>query len=110
MFEDLLTSFVTFFTVIDPIGTIPVFIAVTSGVKADKRKKMAMFHTYSLYWNLEYESILPIAKISYKTKEKCCHCYSQAQHESNSYIKINFPINLLSIRLIIILTIIMYDE
>lgn len=42
MFEDLFTSFVTFFTVIDPIGTIPVFIAVTSGVKPDKRKKMAM--------------------------------------------------------------------
>ena len=41
MINDLLTSFITFFTVIDPIGTIPVFIAVTVSVKAQKRKKMA---------------------------------------------------------------------
>ncbi len=41
MINDLLTSFITFFTVIDPIGTIPVFIAVTSSAKADERKKIA---------------------------------------------------------------------
>jgi len=41
MLNDLLTSFITFFTVIDPIGTIPVFIAITSSLKADERKKTA---------------------------------------------------------------------
>ncbi len=41
MINDLLTSFVTFFTVIDPIGTIPVFIAVTSLVSRDERKMIA---------------------------------------------------------------------
>lgn len=41
MVNDLLTSFVTFFTVIDPIGTIPVFIAVTSTLSSEERKKVA---------------------------------------------------------------------
>jgi len=41
MINDLLTSFITFFTVIDPIGTIPVFIAVTASAHAQERKKMA---------------------------------------------------------------------
>lgn len=41
MMNDLLTSFITFFTVIDPIGTIPVFIAITSSVKNEERKKIA---------------------------------------------------------------------
>ena len=41
MINDLLTSFITFFTVIDPIGTIPVFIAVTAVAKASERKKIA---------------------------------------------------------------------
>lgn len=41
MINDLLTSFITFFTAIDPIGTIPVFIAVTASAKAQKRKKIA---------------------------------------------------------------------
>lgn len=41
MFNDLLTSFITFFTVIDPIGTIPVFISVAASAKPQMRKKMA---------------------------------------------------------------------
>ena len=41
MTEALLTAFITFFTVIDPIGTIPVFIAVTSPVDKADRKKIA---------------------------------------------------------------------
>ena len=42
MIDDMLTSFITFFTVIDPIGTIPVFIAVTSSTNKDQRKKIAL--------------------------------------------------------------------
>ena len=42
MFDELLTAFITFFTVIDPIGTIPVFIAVTASVDAGQRKKIAL--------------------------------------------------------------------
>lgn len=39
MIETIITAFITFFTVIDPIGTIPVFIAVTaSSTKAEKKK------------------------------------------------------------------------
>ncbi len=41
MMELLFTAFITFFTVIDPIGTIPVFIAVTASASADNKKKMA---------------------------------------------------------------------
>ncbi|GGZ88623.1 MarC family protein [Algibacter mikhailovii] len=42
MLDALLTSFITFFTVIDPIGTIPVFIAVTSSANKSERKKIAI--------------------------------------------------------------------
>lgn len=42
MVDTILTSFITFFTVIDPIGTIPVFIAVTSSVNKNDRKKIAI--------------------------------------------------------------------
>jgi len=42
MIDTLLTSFITFFTVIDPIGTIPVFIAVTSSVNNNDKKKIAI--------------------------------------------------------------------
>ena len=41
MVNDILTSFITFFTVIDPIGTIPVFIAVTASANKDEKKKIA---------------------------------------------------------------------
>lgn len=41
MIDILITSFVTFLTVIDPIGTIPVFIAVTANVDKKERKKIA---------------------------------------------------------------------
>ncbi len=41
MLSDLLTSFITFFTVIDPIGTIPVFIAITAAAKPELRRKIA---------------------------------------------------------------------
>jgi multiple antibiotic resistance protein len=40
--DTILKSFITFFTVIDPIGTIPVFIAVTSSVDKNDRKKIAL--------------------------------------------------------------------
>ncbi len=42
MTEALITSLITFFTVIDPIGTIPVFIAVTETIDKKERKKIAL--------------------------------------------------------------------
>jgi len=39
--NELLTVFITFFTVIDPIGTIPVFIAVTNGFENSHKKRIA---------------------------------------------------------------------
>ncbi len=39
--NQLITVFIAFFTVIDPIGTIPVFIAVTNGTEPDQKKKIA---------------------------------------------------------------------
>lgn len=41
MLSELLTSFITFFTVIDPIGTIPVFIAVTASQDLEEKRKTA---------------------------------------------------------------------
>jgi len=38
----ILESFVTLWVVIDPIGTIPVFIAVTTGMSASKRRSTAL--------------------------------------------------------------------
>ncbi len=40
--DDLLEHFVTLWVVIDPVGTIPVFIAVTAGLEAAARRKTAM--------------------------------------------------------------------
>ncbi|AQA19581.1 MarC family transcriptional regulator [Halioglobus japonicus] len=39
---DYVATFVTFFAVIDPIGTVPVFIAVTAGMEQRDRAKAAM--------------------------------------------------------------------
>lgn len=38
---DLISIFITFFTVIDPVGTIPVFIGVTAAASKEKKRKMA---------------------------------------------------------------------
>ena len=40
--NNLLEHFVTLWVVIDPIGTIPVFIAVTAGLEAAARRRMAL--------------------------------------------------------------------
>ena len=41
MIYNLLTDFITFFTVIDPIGTIPVFIAITASSSEREKRRMA---------------------------------------------------------------------
>ena len=40
-----LENFVTLWVVIDPIGTVPVFIAVTAGMSASKRRATAITAT-----------------------------------------------------------------
>lgn len=40
--DNLLEHFVTLWVVIDPIGTIPVFIAVTAGIEASARRRTAL--------------------------------------------------------------------
>lgn len=42
---DLLERFVTLWVVIDPIGTVPVFIAVTAGMAAQEQRKTAIVAT-----------------------------------------------------------------
>lgn len=42
---DLVATFIVFFAVIDPIGTVPVFIAVTRGFEAGARRKIALVAT-----------------------------------------------------------------
>ena len=42
MLNEIIKSFVTFFTVIDPIGSIPVFIAVTASVSKEDKSKIAL--------------------------------------------------------------------
>ncbi len=39
---DFAATFILFFAVIDPIGTVPVFIAVTRGFDAKAKRKIAM--------------------------------------------------------------------
>ncbi len=41
-FEQLLQEFITLWVVIDPIGTVPVFLAVTAGLTASARRKVAL--------------------------------------------------------------------
>ena len=41
MLEQLLKFFVTFLVVVEPIGVIPVFIAMTEGVSEQERRRMA---------------------------------------------------------------------
>lgn len=43
---DLLERFVTLWVVIDPIGTVPVFIAVTAGMQASARRSTAFLATF----------------------------------------------------------------
>lgn len=40
--SDLLATFIFFFAVIDPVGTIPVFIAVTTGFNEKEKRKIAL--------------------------------------------------------------------
>ncbi|TMN32992.1 MarC family protein [Pseudoalteromonas sp. S2755] len=42
---DLLATFIFFFAVIDPIGTVPVFIAVTKNYDEAQKRKIALFAT-----------------------------------------------------------------
>lgn len=42
---DLIAVFIFFFAVIDPIGTVPVFIAVTKGYEPAEKKKIAFIAT-----------------------------------------------------------------
>ncbi len=42
MFDTALEQFVTLWAVIDPIGTLPVFIAVTAGLSAGQQRKTAL--------------------------------------------------------------------
>ena len=42
MTQGIFEHFVTLWVVIDPIGTIPVFVAVTAGMKAAKRSRIAL--------------------------------------------------------------------
>ncbi|MGI9319721.1 MAG: MarC family protein [bacterium] len=39
---DIVSTFITFFAVIDPVGTVPVFIAVTAGMQMEMLRKVAI--------------------------------------------------------------------
>src|SRR5690606_28262684 len=41
MIEQLLKFFVTFLVVVEPVGVIPIFIAMTEGVAESERRRMA---------------------------------------------------------------------
>lgn len=43
---DFLATFIVFFAVIDPIGTVPVFIAVTRGYETQEKRKIALIATF----------------------------------------------------------------
>lgn len=46
MIDDIISHFVILWAVIDPIGTIPVFIAVTKGYDEGEKKKIALFSSF----------------------------------------------------------------
>jgi len=43
---DFAATFITFFAVIDPIGTVPVFLAVTSHFDVSSKKRIALISTF----------------------------------------------------------------
>ncbi|KXX70645.1 MarC family protein [Flammeovirga sp. SJP92] len=68
MFQLFFTKFIAFFTVIDPIGTIPVFIAVTSKMSKDQKVTIAKKATFAasgvlLFFIAVGEVILEVIKI-----------------------------------------------
>lgn len=42
MFESFIASFVIYFVVIDPVGTIPIFVAVSTGMTRVEKQRMAI--------------------------------------------------------------------
>jgi multiple antibiotic resistance protein len=44
--DDVVSTFIVLWAVIDPIGTVPVFIAVTKGYDDEKKKKIAKLASY----------------------------------------------------------------
>lgn len=65
---DYVATFVAFFAVIDPIGTVPVFIAVTQGFSDQSRRKVAVIATcvataVLLFFVIAGESILTAMSI-----------------------------------------------
>ncbi len=42
---DIISTFIVFFAVIDPIGTVPVFIAVTQGLETRTKQRIALLAT-----------------------------------------------------------------
>ncbi|NME69627.1 MarC family protein [Flammeovirga aprica] len=68
MFQLFFTKFIAFFTVIDPIGTIPVFIAVTAKMSKDRKVSVAKKATLAasgvlLFFIAVGEVILEVIKI-----------------------------------------------
>jgi multiple antibiotic resistance protein len=45
-YDDLISTFIVLWSVIDPIGTVPVFLAVTKGYDDNKKKKIAKLASY----------------------------------------------------------------
>lgn len=44
---DILATFIVFFAVIDPIGTVPVFIAVTRGYEGQAKRRIALLAAFA---------------------------------------------------------------
>ena len=52
--DDIISSFVILWAVIDPIGTIPVFIAITKNYEYDEKKKIAKFASFVAFGILTF--------------------------------------------------------
>lgn len=51
VFDDLSRAFVTLFAIIDPIGTIPIFVSLTAGMRAADKRSV-------IFWTLCFSSII----------------------------------------------------
>ncbi|MDU0113680.1 MarC family protein [Psychrosphaera aquimarina] len=73
---DLIATFIFFFAVIDPIGTVPVFIAVTQQHDAKTRRRIALLATLAsasilLFFVVAGKFILTAMKIPLPTFKYC---------------------------------------
>ena len=87
---DYLAVFITFFAVIDPIGTVPVFIAVTD--KYDKKTKHRVALLAAFVFCLRFIVFYPSRRINTKSFINSTSCFSNFRRYCFIHIRIEYDI------------------